>query len=316
MKLNKGALGADALLLTAAVIWGFAFSAQRSGMEYIGPSAYNGVRYALGALVLLPFVLARRRAAARASLAGGAVAASADRGPAMLRGWRKAGGIALAGTILFSGSILQQLGLVWTTAGNAGFITSLYVVLVPLVGLAFGKRSSLHIWAGAIVAVAGLYILSVGASLSMSKGDLLVLAGSLFWAFHILVVSRLVARLDPIELSAGQFAVCSAYSLASALIFEPSPFAGVLPAAIPILYGGVMSCGVAFTLQVLAQRTAHPAHASIILSMEALFAGIGGVLILGERLSARLVVGGLLMLAGAIVSQLEPKAAREKAPSP
>jgi len=295
---KKGALGADALLLTAAIIWGFAFAAQRSGMEHIGPLAYNGVRYAIGALVLLPLVAARRRRGATE------LPASA---PAALRGGRKAAGIALAGTILFAGSILQQLGLVSTTAGNAGFITSLYVVLVPLIGLAFGKRSGLTIWLGAALALAGLYVLSVSGSLSMNEGDLFVLAGSLFWAFHILVVAKLVGRIDAIELSAGQFAVCSAYSLAAALVFEPRPFAGVLDAAIPILYAGIMSCGVAFTLQVVGQKTAHPAHASIILSMEALFGGIGGILILGEPLTARLVAGGALMLAGAVVSQLEPR---------
>ncbi|HOX33392.1 MAG TPA: DMT family transporter, partial [Spirochaetales bacterium] len=187
----------------------------------------------------------------------------------------------------------------------AGFITSLYVVLVPLLGLLVGRRTSLHIWAGAALALVGLYILSVGAGFSMTKGDLYVLAGSLFWAFHILVLAHLVHRIDPIELSAGQFAVCAAYSLASALLLEPAPFAGALAAAVPILYGGIMSCGVAFTLQILGQRTAHPAHASILMSMESLFAGIGGVLILGEALTWRLAIGGLLMLAGAIVSQLE-----------
>jgi drug/metabolite transporter (DMT)-like permease len=301
VKVTKGALGADALLLTAAIIWGFAFSAQRSGMEHIGPLAYNGIRYALGALVLLPLIVARLRRDA----GSGPEAPRSDPELPRLRGGRKVAGIALAGTILFAGSILQQFGLVTTTAGNAGFITTLYVVLVPLIGFLFGKPSSLRIWAGVLMAFAGLYILSVGGGFSMSRGDLLVLIGSLFWAFHILVVSKLVARLDSIELAAGQFAVCSVYSLVGALVFEPSPFAGAIPAAIPILYGGILSCGVAFTLQIVAQKTAHPAHASIILSMEALFAGIGGVILLGEPLTGRLVVGGLLMFAGAIVSQLE-----------
>jgi drug/metabolite transporter (DMT)-like permease len=299
---KKGALAADALLLLAAIIWGFAFSAQRSGMEHIGPLAYNGIRYALGSLVLLPLIAVRRRRAARAAPDSD----HSDPELPRLRGAGKAAGIALAGTIIFAGSILQQLGIVTTTAGNAGFITSLYVVLVPLIGFFFGKPSNLRIWAGALIAVAGLYILSVSGDLTMSKGDLLVLVGSLFWAFHILVVAKLVARLDAIELAAGQFAVCAAFSLAGAFIFEPAPFAGAIPAAIPILYGGLLSCGVAFTLQVVGQKTAHPAHASIILSMEALFAGIGGVILLDEPLTLRLVIGGLCMLAGAMISQLEP----------
>jgi drug/metabolite transporter (DMT)-like permease len=302
VNVKKGTLGADALLLVAAIIWGFAFSAQRMGMEHIGPLAYNCVRYAVGALFLLPFV-AYRRARARASVPKAELS--------RLRGGRKAAAMAAAGGILFAGSVLQQAGIVTTTAGNAGFITSLYVVLVPLIGFLFGKPSNLMIWAGALVAVVGLYILSMGSGFSMSSGDLLVLAGSLFWSFHILIVSRLVMLLDPIELAVGQFAVCSALSLVGALALESAPFAGVLPAAIPILYGGIPSCGIAFTLQIVAQKTAHPAHASIILSMEALFAGIGGILLLGEPLTARLALGGMLMLAGAVVSQLElPRAQR------
>jgi drug/metabolite transporter (DMT)-like permease len=303
VKMNKGALLADALLLTTAIIWGFAFSAQRSGMEFIGPLAYNGVRYALGAAVLLPLLLYRR---GRVGAAGDALSSAAPKG-AKLHGARKALAIAVAGTILFAGSLFQQLGLVTTTAGNAGFITSLYVVLVPLIGLLLGKRSGLNIWVGALVAVVGLYILSIGGKFSISKGDLLVLIGSFFWAGHILIVSRLVQRLDPIEFSVGQFAVCAAYSVIAAFLFEPEPFAGVLPAAVPILYGGIMSCGVAFTLQIIAQKTAHPAHASIILSMEALFAGLGGVMLLAEPLTARLAAGGALMFAGAVLSQLEPR---------
>jgi len=305
VKITKGALKADALLLTTAIIWGFAFSAQRSGMDFVGPLAYNGLRYALGALVLLPLLFLRRKSAAAAP---GAASPPARPAPApRLSGARKAIAILLAGTVLFAGSLFQQLGLMTTTAGNAGFITSLYVVLVPLIGLLLGKRSSLNIWIGALVAVVGLYILSVGGKFSMSKGDILVLIGSFFWAGHILIVSRLVLLIDPIELSASQFAVCAAYSIAAALVFEPAPFAGSLGAAIPILYGGIMSCGVAFTLQAVAQKTAHPAHASIILSMEALFAGLGGVMLLAEPLTTRLVLGGILMFAGAVLSQLEPR---------
>jgi drug/metabolite transporter (DMT)-like permease len=293
-----GTLKADGLLLATALIWGFAFVAQRSGMQSMGPFAFNGVRFALGAAVLVPLLLlGRRRAAANHAAAGSALP------------WR-AGAAALAGLVLFAGASLQQVGLVTTTAGNAGFITSLYVILVPVIGFCFGKPSGLRIWVGAVLAVVGLYILSIGEGFAMAPGDLLQLVGAFFWAGHILLINRLVDRMAALELAIGQFATCAVLSLGVALVREPAPFAGLGAAALPVLYGGLLSIGVAYTLQIIAQKTAHPAHASIILSMEALFAGIGGVLLLKEPLTGRLVLGGALMLAGMIVSQLEPRAAQ------
>jgi drug/metabolite transporter (DMT)-like permease len=214
--------------------------------------------------------------------------------------------IAITGAVLFFGTSFQQAGLVTTTAGNAGFITCLYVVLVPIAGFAFGKKSGPRIWAGAVLALAGLYILSIGAGFTMERGDLLELAGALFWTVHILVVGRFGGKMDGLELAIGQYLVCSLLSLGGALAFESAPFAGTIAAAVPILYGGIMSTGLAFTLQIFAQKTAHPAHASIIMSLESLFAAIGGIILLGEPLTARLAIGGALMLAGTIISQLEP----------
>jgi len=294
----KQTLKADGLLLLTALIWGFAFVAQRSGMRDMGPFAFNGVRFALGTLVLLPFLLLGRRKARTAS---------AGKHPG-LSPRAKLAWAALAGLVLFAGASLQQVGLVTTTASNAGFITSLYVILVPLIGVCLGRSSGLRIWLGAVLAVTGLFILSVGAGFTMAPGDLLQLVGAFFWAGHILLINRLVARMEALEIAVGQFATCSLLSLAVALLREPAPFAGLGAAALPILYGGLLSIGVAYTLQIVAQKTAHPAHASIILSMEALFAGVGGVLFLREPLTLRLVVGGLLMLAGMILSQLEPGA--------
>jgi len=290
----KGTLKANGLLLLTALIWGFAFVAQRTGMRDIGPFAFNGIRFALGALCLLPFLLAGKRKA-RPTPDGAAGT------PLAKTAWA-----ALAGLVLFMGASLQQVGLVTTTAANAGFITSLYVILVPLIGACLGRASGLRIWIGAVLAVAGLFILSVGAGFTMAPGDLLQLVGAFFWAGHILLINRLVERMEALEIAVGQFATCAALSLVVAWLREPAPFAGLVPAAIPILYGGLLSIGVAYTLQIVAQKTAHPAHASIILSMEALFAGIGGVLLLHEPLTLRLFLGGLLMLGGMIVSQLEP----------
>jgi drug/metabolite transporter (DMT)-like permease len=299
MKIAKSALQADGLLLLTAVIWGFAFSAQRSGMQSIGPFAFNALRFAVGALSVLPLLFILRRRTRAAGPSGGP----------RPRPLTKLAYIAITGGVLFFGTSFQQLGLVTTTAGNAGFITCLYVVLVPLAGFAFGRKSGPRIWAGAILALAGLYFLSIGKGFSMAPGDLLELAGAVFWTAHILVVGRFGSLMDGLELAIGQYALCSLLSLASALAFETAPFAGSIRAAVPILYGGIFSTGVAFTIQIFAQKKAHPAHASIIMSLESLFAAIGGILLLGEPLTTRLVAGGVLMLGGTIISQLEAQPA-------
>ncbi len=292
MKFTRSVLYSDALLVLTAAIWGFAFVAQRVGMDDLGPFAFNAVRYAIGAIVLLPLIKQRRKAAAAADGRGR---------PAGLRRFLP---FAVCGCVMFLGATLQQLGLVTTTAGNAAFVTSLYVVIVPLLGSLFGRKNSLKNYLAALISVVGLYIITVGGGFKVAPGDLLVLAGSLFWACHILVIDHFAPRVDPVELSAGQFAVCGALSLAAALIFEPQPFNGILSAALPLLYGGLFSCGVAFTLQIVAQRSAPPAHASILLAFEGLFGAIGGVLLLGEPATLRLFAGGGLMLAAAIFSQL------------
>jgi drug/metabolite transporter (DMT)-like permease len=299
MKISRAALKADGLLLLTAAIWGAAFSAQRDGMRSIGPFAFNAVRFAVGALSVLPLLVVTRLRARAAGPSGGPRPATAT----------KLAYVCVTGAVLFFGTSFQQVGIVTTTAGNAGFITCLYVVLVPLVGFAFGRKSGLRIWAGAILALAGLYVLSIGSGFSMARGDLLELAGALFWTLHILVVGRFGSRMDGLELAIGQYAVCSLLSLAGALAFERAPFAGTLDAMAPILYGGIFSTGVAFTLQIYAQKSAHPAHASIILSMESLFAAVGGIILLGEPLTSRLAIGGVLMLGGTVVSQLEPRPA-------
>ena len=301
----KRMLKADGLLLLTALIWGSAFVAQRSGMRDMGPFAYSAARFTLGTLSLLPLlILSRRRAARKGPEASN---------PLHLGPGRKAAWAALAGAVLFTAANLQQIGLVTTTAGNAGFITSLYVILVPMAGFLLGRASGPRIWLGAVLAVSGLYILSVGAGFTMSPGDLLNLVAAGFWAGHILLINRLVTRMEALELAVGQFAVCALLSLIAALVREPGPFRGLVPAAIPILYGGLLSIGVAYTLQIVAQKTAHPAHASIILSMEALVAAVAGVIVLGEPLTLRLAAGGALMLAGVVVSQLEPRQLRASA---
>ena len=286
----------DSLLLLTALIWGLAFVAQRKGMEHVGPFTYNAIRFALGSLSLLPLVFARRAPAVSHPGLGQGAPPRAAIGPL-------AAGL-LAGGVLFFGASLQQIGIVYTTAGKAGFITGLYVVLVPLSGLLWGQRAGWSAWAGACIAVAGLFLLSVTDAFRMERGDLLVAASAFFWAGHVQVIGWLSPRTDPLRLSCIQFAVCSLASGIGALAVEQPTLPAVLSAAWPILYGGVMSVGIAYTLQVVAQRRAPPAHAAILLSMESVFAALGGSFLLGERLGARGAAGCAVMLAGMIVSQV------------
>ena len=298
----RQALKADGLLLLTAVIWGLSFVALRSSMRVMGPFAFSAARFALGTVSLLPLLAVARRRGPRAPEPG----APPRLGPRGRAAWA-----GFVGVILFAAANIQQVGLVTTTAGNAGFITSLFVILVPVIRFLHGKPAGLPVWSGAALAVAGLYFLSVttggSAGFTMARGDLLCLAAALFWTAQILLINRLVARMEALEIAVGQFATCAVLSLAAALILEPAPFAGMRAAAVPILYSGLLSIGVAYTLQIVAQKHAHPTHASIILAMQSLFAGLGGVILLGEPWTSRLVAGGLLMLAGMVVSQLRPE---------
>jgi drug/metabolite transporter (DMT)-like permease len=282
--MQRRRLVAEGLLLLTAAIWGFAFVAQRIGMQHLGPFLFNGVRFALGSLVLVPVIRWRR-------------------GPAPAWGSVLWGSLA-AGAILFGGASLQQVGITTTTAGKAGFITGLYVVLVPLCGPLLGHRIVPATWVGAGAAAVGLYLLSIEPGFTIGAGDALVLLGACFWTAHVLVIERLVTRLDWAALACGQFAVCSLLSLAVALLTEPIQVEGLAGAAGAILYGGVLSVGVAYTLQVAAQRHTPAAHAAILLSLETVFAALGGYLLLGEELTPRALAGCGLMLLGTLISQL------------
>ena len=278
-------LRSDLLLLLTALIWGFAFVAQRVGMEYVGPYLFNGARFALGALPLVPFVLKNT---------------SKPRWSNLLRA---APGSLLAGLFLFVGSSLQQVGIVYTTAGKAGFITGLYVILVPILGLFLGQRSGRNTWIGALGASAGLYLLSIEPPLAIARGDALVLASALFWAGHVLLIGRLSRQIDWAALAFLQYLTCSVLSTGVAFLTEPIALQPLFDAALPIAYGGVLSVGVAYTLQVVAQRQAPAGHAAIILSLETVFAALGGWLLLDETMPLRGLLGCALIFAGILVSQ-------------
>lgn len=283
-------LKSDLLLLVAAVIWGTTFVAQRVGMDHIGPMTYNALRFGLGAITILPIMAAFRPAADTPAR---------PCSPRLLL----VGGV-LAGLALFGGASMQQMGLVYTTAGKCAFITSLYVVLVPMVGLLLGHRCGPAIWLGAGLAVAGLFLLSVTESLAIGRGDLLVVIGAVFWAVHVHLIGHFAKRANPLHIACIQFLVCSILSLLAAVRFEQIALPAIRSATIPILYGGFLSAGVAFTLQVVCQRTSPPAHAAIVMSLETVFATLGGYLILHERLGPRDLAGCALMFAGLIVVQL------------
>ena len=291
--MNKNVLQSDVLLLITAVIWGSAFVAQRVGMDYIGPFTYNGIRFALGSLSLIPLMLYQKNTASHLP---------SDTNSPTLKSMIFSG--AITGAVLFAGASLQQVGLVYTTAGKAGFITGLYVVIVPILGVMIGQRSALGTWGGALLAAIGLYFLSVTESFTIVFGDLLEIIGAFFWSVHVLLLARYSNKIGPIRLAFTQFVICSILSLITAAAFEVISLDGILAAAIPILYGGLCSVGIAYTLQVVAQRYAHPAHAAILLSLETVFAALGGWIILGEILNNRALIGCTLMFGGMLFSQL------------
>ncbi len=292
--MERQVLKADWLLLLTALIWGSAFVAQRVGMEHVGPFTFNGVRFTLGALVLLPLVLRPKP-----------LVPPEQGGPSGGGRWTLLWGGGLAGMVLFTAAALQQVGLVYTTAGKAGFITGLYVIIVPILGLLWGYRPRWGGWVGAGLAVGGLYLLSVTEEpFTLAPGDLLELVGAFFWAVHVLILGWLAPRVRRVRLACIQFAVCALLSLFTAALFEPITAEGLRGAAVPILYGGLLSVGVAYTLQVVAQRHAPPVHAAVILSLEAVFAAVAGWILLGEVLDLRGISGCGLMLAGMLTAQL------------
>ena len=287
--MHRPSLRADLLMLLTALIWGTTFVAQRLGMNEIGPFLYTGLRFSLGALVLLPWVLRRP--------AGGVV-------EPFHRGLL-AGGL-LLGLALTAGINLQQVGLLFTSVTNSGFITGLYVIIVPLLGLLVGQRTGLGTWVGASLAVLGMALLSIGPDFQVASGDWLQLAGALVWGVHVLLVGALASRHDPLRIAFLQFVTCAAISLLLAVLLEEIRLDAILRAAPAVLYGGVIAVGIGYTLQVVAQKHAIASHAAIILSLEAVFAAIAGALVLDESLSARGYLGCALMFIGMLAAQLWP----------
>ena len=296
-------LRSNLLLLLTAFIWGFAFVAQLVGMDHVGPFTYNGIRFALGSLSLLPLLVYFNKHPSKTPAIDNQQSSAWPMG-------------LLAGIIIFVASSLQQIGLLYTTAGKAAFITALYLILVPIAGIFLKQSITIITWLGSVLAVIGLYLLCVKENFTISPGDLLELLGALFWTAHILVIDRFSRKTNAIKLAFFQILTCSLLSLGMATWLETIRLNDILQAAIPILYGGIGSVGIAYTLQIIGQKNAAPAHAAIIMSMETVFAAIGGYLILNERLGLAELVGCTLMLSGMLLSQLTGLKAQPKSPKP
>ncbi|MNP07694.1 putative inner membrane transporter yiJE [compost metagenome] len=290
--MNNKRLAANSLLLLVAAIWGFAFVAQRTGANYVGAFSFNGIRFGIGSISLIPLIIffdKRKKKEKKYDV-----------------GFKKSilPGI-IVGLILYAGASLQQIGLMYTTAGKASFITGLYVVLVPIIGILLKHKIEKNAWLGVIISVVGLYLLSVNENFSIAYGDLLEIIGAVFWAIHILAIDYFSDKIDALKLSCIQFATCSILSLMTSAIFEQTTLSGISQALVPILYGGILSVGVAYTLQVVAQKNAKPSHAAIILSMESVFGALGGVILLGETMSIRGYIGCMFIFLGIILSQIK-----------
>lgn len=280
--------GSSLLLMLTAFIWGCAFVAQREGLEYAGPLTFNGARSVIGALVLIPVSLIFK-----------------PKTPVNDRHtWL--GGL-LCGLALFAATNLQQAGLAYTEVGKAGFITTFYIVLVPVLGLLLRKKTGLFTWIAVVIALCGLYFLCMKpGGVTVQKGDALELSCALFYAIQIMIVDHFVTDADGVKMSCIQFAVTGVLSLISAFLFEEPNFGQLWQGWLPLLYAGVLSSGVAYTLQIVGQKNLHPTVASLLMSLESAFAVLAGWALLHERLSGRELLGCGLMLCAVVLVQIAP----------
>ena len=295
MKIKNGIM-----LVLTAFIWGTAFVAQSVGMDYLGPFTFNGVRSLIGGAALLPCIWLFQKGKGKAT-------------EKPSRGARKeliAGGIA-CGLLLFAASSLQQIGIQYTTAGKAGFITAFYIVIVPVPGIFVEKKVSGKVWGAVAIALAGLYFLCITEKFAVGKGDILIFLCALVFSIHILVIDYFSPKVDGVKMSCIQFFVCGIVSLPPMFFTETPKIGAIVEGWAPLLYAGVLSCGVAYTLQIIGQKNVNPAVASLILSLESCFSVLAGWMVLGEKLSMRESVGCVLMFGAIILAQLPDRKKEE-----
>ena len=281
------------LLVLVALIWGVAFVAQSEGAKDVGPYTFNAVRMIIGGLVLLPCIKIMDAIGAKEK------SAAPEKGGKTLI----VGGVC-CGVMLFLASTLQQVGILYTTAGKAGFITALYIVIVPIIGLIFGRKTGAALWISVALAVVGMYFLCMTESLSLGRGELLCMLCAVFFALHIVVIDHFSPNVDGVRMSCIQFFVCGALSAVLMFIFEKPDVHKIVAAWLPILYTGVLSSGVAYTLQIVAQKNVNPTVASLLMSLESVFSALAGWIILGQSLSGRELFGCAVLFAAIILAQL------------
>lgn len=293
LRKNKQAIGVLELLLTA-LIWGTAFVAQSVGMEHIGPYTFNAARFFVGGLVLIPMVLVIRKTDKQ------------ERTPQEKRLYRKntiIGG-SCCGVILCAASTFQQIGIQYTTVGKAGFITALYIIIVPLLGLFLKKKVTWLVWLSTVIAVIGFYLLSISGKVTMNQGDIAVLICAVLFSVHILVVDYFSPKADGVGISCIQFWISAIISAGLMFLFENPQMQQILAAAKPILYAGIMSCGVAYTLQIIGQKHVEPTIASLLMSLESVFSVLAGWVLLGQVLSVKELIGCCLVFTAVILAQI------------
>jgi len=286
------------LLFITAFIWGCAFVAQRTGMEYIGPLTFNGIRSLVGGCTLLIYLFIRNKLQ-RKEMNGND---ERMKNPPSKKFTFLCG--LICGICLFAGTTLQQMGMVYTTAGKAGFITALYIILVPLLGIFLGKKIRRIVWLGVVLALTGLYLLCVGEDFTVNKGDMLVLLCSFAFTIHITFVDKVSQRIDGVVISCIQMFICGLISIPGMLLFEEIDWNLIMQCRVPILYAGVLSCGVAYTFQIVAQKYTEPTVASMIMSLESVFALLSGMIILKESIAPHEILGCVLMFVAIILAQL------------
>lgn len=292
--MKKEQIKGSLLLFLAAIIWGVAFVAQSVGMDYVGPFTFNCVRTLIGGLVLIPCIVFLNR---------GKVKKKTD----FTEKKRLLLGGICCGVALTTGSTLQQFGIMYTTVGKAGFITAFYIIIVPILGLFLGKKCGLSVWISVVIALAGLYFLCITDGFSIGKGDIYVFLGAIAFSIHILVIDHFTQFNDGVKMSCIQFFVCGILCFVPMMLFEHPEISMILLAWKPILYAGVMSCGVAYTLQIVGQKNMNPTVASLILSLESVTSVIAGFLVLHQNLSHRELIGCGLMFVAIVLAQLPQK---------
>ncbi len=285
------------LLVSAAMLWGLSFVAQKQGMEYVEGFTFNGIRSLLGAIVLVPFILIRSRKT-------GTALSSTEKKSKKKSSLK---GILIVGTMLCLGSNLQQFSFNYISPGKVGFITALYMLLVPIITFfLYKKKQPITTWLGVLLGVGGLYMICMGkdSTFSLGKGEFLAILCSIAFALHIIVIDKFAAEVDCVVLSCGQFLVTGVVSCALMLIFENPDMACIRQAAIPILYAGIISCGCAFTFQIIGQKYTKPTLASMLLCLESVFSVVFSFIVLGDRMTAGEYIGCAVMFVAIIIAQL------------